>query len=151
MEDSIAFAKKFTEDVLSFFGLNAAVDATHDEEVIQLSVPSTHLNGFLIGHNGETLRSLQLLISAALRSADKEVCRVSLDVAGYKKQNEEKLIEKAKDWISRVRETKQEMPLQPMNAAERRIVHREVSESDDLMTESVGEGRDRHIVIKLAE
>ncbi|HEX5395287.1 MAG TPA: hypothetical protein VFW52_02995, partial [Candidatus Saccharimonadales bacterium] len=50
IEEAIQYAKKYLEDLLSFFGLNTDVYATtEDHEVIELNVPSTHLNGFLIG------------------------------------------------------------------------------------------------------
>ena len=85
MEESILYAKKYLEDVLSFFGLNTDVYATSEEDVIELSIPSTHLNGFLIGQRGDTLRSLQFLVSNALRNNDYEYHRVNIDVADYKK------------------------------------------------------------------
>ena len=66
----IVYAKKYLEDLLSFFGLNTDVQATSDGEVIQLNVPSTHLNGFLIGQHGENMRSLQYLTSTALKNND---------------------------------------------------------------------------------
>ena len=53
MEEAVIYAKKYLEDLLSFFGLNIDVHATSDDEVIQLSVPSTHLNGFLIGQQAK--------------------------------------------------------------------------------------------------
>jgi len=57
VEESIQFAKKYLEDLLSFFGLNVDVYATSkDGEVIELNVPSTHLNGFLIGNHGDNMR-----------------------------------------------------------------------------------------------
>ena len=67
-EAAIQYAKKYLEDILSFFGLNTDVYAsTEDGEVIELDIPSTHLNGFLIGQRGETMRSLQFLVSNALK------------------------------------------------------------------------------------
>ena len=57
MEEAILYAKKYMEDLLSFFGLNTDVYATtEDDEVIELDIPSTHLNGFLIGQRGDTLQ-----------------------------------------------------------------------------------------------
>jgi predicted RNA-binding protein Jag len=53
MELSIQFAKKYLEDLLSFFGLNTEVHVTSEEDVIELSVPSTHMNGFLIGQHAD--------------------------------------------------------------------------------------------------
>lgn len=148
MEDSIIFAKKYLEDVLSFFGLNTDVYATsEDGEVIELHVPSTHLNGFLIGQNADTLRSLQYVVSMALKNAEKEVVRVNLDIADYKKQRAHRLEEKAQAWLLEVKDTGQDMHLPPMNAADRRTVHRLAGEHG-LETVSEGVGRDRHIVLK---
>jgi hypothetical protein len=47
MEEAIQYAKKYLEDILSFFGINTEVRATSEDDVIELEVPSTHLNGFL--------------------------------------------------------------------------------------------------------
>lgn len=150
MEEAIQFAKKYLEDLLSFFGLNTEVYATSDDEVIQLSVPSTHLNGFLIGQHGENMRSFQYLTSTVLKNNDFENSRVNVDVADYKKQRAERLRERAEEWIRQVRDSKQPLDLQPMNAAERRIVH-QVAAEYSMSSESVGEGRDRHIVLKFDE
>lgn len=147
MEASIQFAKKYIEDLLSFFGLNIDVYATSDDEVIELNIPSTHLNGFLIGQRGENMRSMQFLVSSALKNNDFEVTRVSVDVADYKKQRAERLAQKAEGWVKGVQAKGEEMQLQPMNAADRRVVHRVASDAG-IVSESVGEGRDRHIVLK---
>jgi spoIIIJ-associated protein len=147
MEESILYAKKYLEDLLSFFGLNTDVYATNEDDVIELNIPSTHLNGFLIGQRGETMRSLQFLVSQALRNNNYEYARVNVDVADYKKQRAERLAEKAQEWIKTVKDSGKELPLNPMNAADRRIVHK-VAGDAGLATESVGEGRDRHIVLK---
>lgn len=148
MEESIQYAKKYLEDLLSFFGLNTDVYATtEDNEVIELHVPSTHLNGFLIGQHGDTMRALQFIISNALRNNGYEYSRVNVDVAEYKKARAIRLTEKAQEWINEVKESGKEKALQPMNAADRRIVHKAANE-EGIETESVGEGRDRHIVLK---
>jgi spoIIIJ-associated protein len=150
MEESITYAKKYLEDLLSFFGLNTDVHATSEDDVIELNIPSTHLNGFLIGQRGDTMRSLQFLVSQALRQQNHEYSRVNIDVADYKKQRAERLAEKASEWIAAVKSSGKPMDLNPMNAADRRIVHK-VAGDAGLSTESVGEGRDRHIVLKPSE
>ena len=151
MEASIQFAKKYIEDLLSFFGLNIEVYATNSEdEVIELNIPSTHLNGFLIGQRGENMRAVQFLVSSALKNNDFEVTRVNVDVADYKKQRAEHLAEKAGDWIKQVQDTGEPMDLRPMNAADRRIVHKTAAEAG-IASESAGEGRDRHIILKPTE
>jgi len=147
LEEAIVFAKKYLEDLLSFFGLNTDVHATADGEVIQLSVPSTHLNGFLIGQRGENMRSLQYLVSTAVKNNDYTYNRVNVDVADYKKQRAERLAHTAEDWVRQVKETGEPLELRPMNAADRRVVHQVANEAG-LHTESVDEGRDRHIILK---
>ncbi len=146
-EESITFAKKYVEDILSFFGLNTDVYATADEDVIELSVPSTNLNAFIIGQRGDTLRNLQHLISTTLRNKEAELVRVNLDVADYKRQRNDRLREQAEEWINRVRQTGEPMHLPSMSAAERRVVHQAVSDYGELQTHSEGEGRDRHVVL----
>lgn len=150
-DESIAFAQKYLEDILAFFGLNAVVTATYNDEVIELSVPSTHLNGFLIGQQGNTLRALQSLISGALRNKEAELTRVSVDIANYKKQRAEHLEEQAREWCQQVLGSGEALSLRPMSPADRRVVHQVISEYDSLVSESEGEGRERHIVIRLAE
>ncbi|MCA9337391.1 KH domain-containing protein [Candidatus Saccharibacteria bacterium] len=151
MEESIQFAKKFLEDLLSFFGLNTDVYATtNDDEVIELQVPSTHLNGFLIGQHGDTIRAIQFMVSTALRNNNKEFTRVSVDIADYKKQRADRLAEKVEGWVAKVKSSGEDYTLKPMNSADRRIVHK-VADEAGLRTESVGEGRDRHVIIKPSE
>lgn len=148
MEESILYAKKYLEDILSFFGLNTDVYATNSEdEVIELHVPSTHLNGFLIGAHGDTMRAMQYMVSNALKNNDYAVTRVNVDIADYKKARADRLAEKAQEWIKEVQDTGKDMALQPMNAADRRTVHKLAGEHG-IETESVGEGRERHIVLK---
>lgn len=150
-EESILYAKKYLEDLLSFFGLNTEVYATsEDGEVIELQVPSTYLNGFLIGQRGDTMRALQFTVSSALKNNDYEVFRVNVDIAEYKKQRADRLADQAKDWLEEVKSSGKQKDLHPMNAADRRVVHKLASEHG-LTTESVGEGRDRHIVLKPPE
>lgn len=148
MDEAVLFAKKYLEDMLSFFGLNTEVHASSDEEVIQLDVPSTHMNGFLIGQNGENIRSLQYLNSMALKNGNFTHARVNVDVADYKKQRADRLREKAEGWIATIKETGNSKKLEPMNAADRRVVH-QLAADLGVVSESAGQGRDRYIVLKL--
>lgn len=151
MDDSINFAKKYLEDLLSFFGLNTDIYATNSEdEVIELDIPSSALNGFLIGNKGETMRALQFMVSNSLKNQNYEITRVNVDVADYKKQRAERLAETAKEWVETVKSSGEPMDLQPMNPADRRTVHKLAAEYG-IASESAGDGRDRHIVLKPAK
>jgi spoIIIJ-associated protein len=149
MDEAVIYAEKYLEDLLSFFGLNTDVHATSDDEVIQLNVPSTHMNAFLIGQRGDTMRSLQFLTSTALKNNNYLFNRVSVDIAEYKKQRADRLREKAETWMTQVRDSGEAMDLQPMNAADRRVVHQLAAEYG-LISDSAGDGRDRHIILKPA-
>ena len=128
-DESIRFATKYLEDLLSFFGINVAVWSTIDDDVIQLSVPSTSLNSLLIGKNADNLRALQHV------------------VADYKRQRAERIEQKAEGWIQKVRETGESMILE-LNAVDRRIVHKLAEDYSDITTHSEGEGRARHLIIE---
>ncbi|MBR3236724.1 single-stranded DNA-binding protein [Candidatus Saccharibacteria bacterium] len=145
-DESIRFASRYLEDLLSFFGINVAVTSTIDDEVIQLSVPSTSLNSLLIGRNADNLRALQHIVSMALVSKKAEIVRVNVDVANYKKQRADRIAEKAEGWIKKVRETGEAMEIN-LNAADRRIVHKVAQDYSDIDAHSEGEGRERKIII----
>lgn len=147
--ESIEFARKFLQDIISFFGENIEVTAAVEEDVIELHVESSDSNSILIGRNAETLRSLQYIVSTALRNREGELVRVNVDIADYKKQHEEKIAESARGWIEGVRATGDSY-IAHINAADRRIVHRVAAEYSDIRTYSEGEGRDRRIVIAQA-
>lgn len=146
-DESIRFATKYLEDLLSFFGINVAVDSTVDDEVIQLSIPSTSMNSLLIGKNANNLRALQHIVSMALTGRNGELTRVNVDVADYKRQRAERIAEQAEDWIREVRVTGASKRLN-LNAADRRVVHRVAADYSDVSTHSEGEGRERQLVIE---
>lgn len=150
MEDAIVYAKKYLEDLLSFFGLNTEVKASSDDGVIELEVPSTHLNGFLIGQHGDTMRALQFVVSNALKNQGYEYTRVNVDVAEYKKQRADRLSKQAEEWVTAVKSSGEPMELKPMNAVDRRVIHK-LAQDAGLISESLGEGRDRRVVLKPSE
>lgn len=145
-QQSIDFAKKHLEDIISFFGVNVAVEASTEGDVIELRVASSELNSLLIGRNAETLRSLQYIISTTLRNSEAALTRVNVDIADYKRQQAEKLAEQARGWIENVRTTG-DTYVGNLNASDRRVVHQVATEYEDIRTFSEGEGRERRIII----
>lgn len=83
----------------------------------------------------------------ALKSKEFEVNRVNVDIADYKKQRAHRLEERAIEWLEKVKSSGTEMQLEPMNGADRRTIHKLAGEHG-VETESVGEGLERHIVLK---
>lgn len=145
-EESVEFARSYVEDLLTFFGVNVAVEVSVQDDVIEVSVPSTEINSLLIGRGAETLRSVQYIISTVLRNKNAALSRVNVDIADYKKQRAERLAKQAREWIEEVRRTGSSH-IEHLNAADRRVVHQVATEYSDIRTYSEGEGRDRRITI----
>lgn len=154
MEDQLS---DILDNVLGLLLLEGSYDIEEGEESFRVSI-ETKDAGRLIGARGESLDGLQLLVNqmvfrkmefsakGGLTSGQK---RVVIDVEGWRKQKEEELVKSAQSCGKQVLETKKEIELEPMSAWQRRIVHMTISEMEGVESESAGEGRDRHIVIKL--
>ena len=146
-DDAIALAKMRLEDLLSFFGINAKVNVCDTGEVVELTTDAAD-TAHLIGRHGETLRSLQYLVNQMVRLHTTERVFFSVDIAGYKKGRDEKLVEQAREAAVKVAETGESFEFPPMTAAERRVIHSAVTEMTGVTTESVGQEPHRRIVIK---
>lgn len=144
--ETVEFAKKYIEDILTFFDLNVEVESRIEDGVVVLSVPHSERSSLLIGRGAENLRSLQYLISTTLHNKNASTSRVNLDIADYKKQHAERIAEKARGWIDEVRETGKSKIIE-LNASDRWVVHKVASEYSDIKTHSEGEGRARHLII----
>lgn len=148
-KQSVEFARNYIADLLSFFGINVTVEASVQDDVIELSVPSSDISSLLIGRGAETLRSFQFLVSTVLRNKDAALTRVNLDIADYKRQRADRLAEQARGWIEEVRKSGSSH-VERLNAADRRIVHQVATEYSDIKTFSEGEGYERRITITQA-
>jgi spoIIIJ-associated protein len=150
MSDTLEFAKLRLEELVSFFGFNVQVAADVTDDGISLSIDNTPASPRLIGHRGDTLRAIEYLLNQMVKAHDGLAPRVVVDVAGYKEAQRHALEELARETGDRVKESGTEVELQPMNPADRRIVHMALREMGGVDTESRGDGRDRRIVIKPA-
>lgn len=143
------------DNVLGLLLLEGSYEIEESEEGFLVSI-ETGDAGRLIGARGESLEGLQLLVNQIMsrkvgeNSPAGEFKRVILDVSGWRKQKEEDLKIQAEAWGKQVLETGKELELEPQSAWQRRIIHMVISETSGLSSESMGEGRDRHIVIKPA-
>jgi len=102
----------------------------------------------LIGEKGQTLFETQRLLRAMLTKKIQKIFYLNLDINGYKQSKVEHLKRLAKELADEVFLTKEEKVLPSMSAYERRVIHAELSSRGDVITESQGEGIDRHIIIK---
>lgn len=145
-DKQITVVTKQLQDMVSFFGVNAPVSVNDTGEAVELTIETTE-GARLIGHHGETLRSIQYLLNL-MASHEGERVFYSVDVAGYKKARAEALAEKANKAADTVVETGTEWSMPPMSPGDRRLMHMALAERTDVETESRGEGRGRRLVIK---
>lgn len=143
---AIQFVKQYLEDIVAFFDLNLDVDVTVQDDIIVANIPSNERNSLLIGRGAETLRSIQALLSSALRNQNSALTRISVDIADYKKQHADKVAEQARTWIEEVRSTGNSKVLD-LSSADRWVVHQVTNEYSDITSHSEGEGRDRRLII----
>lgn len=108
--------------------------------------------GYMIGNRGRHLDSIQYVLQLMVGKMTEQDpnYRILVDVGGYREERNSHLEEMALQKADDVRILGEAVELPPMKPADRRAVHMALSEYDDIVTESEGEGRDRHIVIKPA-
>lgn len=137
------------DNLLGMLLLEGSYEIEEMDENFSVSI-ETKDAGRLIGARGESLDALQLLVNqmVAKKVGEENFKRVVIDVEGWRKQKEDELKVSAESWGKQVLENGQPLDLEPMAPWQRRIVHMVISETKGLSSESVGEGRDRHIVIK---
>lgn len=139
------------DNILGLLLLEGSYDIEDTEEFVKVSIDTPDA-GRLIGARGESLDSLQLLVNQILTQKlgkdSKEFKRVVFDVGGWRKQKEEDLKIRSQKWAEEVKSTGKQIELEPQAAWQRRIVHEVAGQIEGVETESIGEGRDRHIVIR---
>lgn len=146
MKDTI---KKTAEKLLSLLGVKANVDVVEDKENEAWRVGiETEDAGVLIGHHGETIGALQLLLGQLVYKKKDVWERILVNVGDWRERREETIRGLARSAAQRAKDSGEPQSLFDLTAAERRIVHLELAEDEDVRTESEGEGRERHLVVK---
>ena len=145
-QSSLDDAKAFLDKVLKSMNVGASIDINENDDCININLSGTKI-GVVIGYRGETLDSLQYLVSLVVnKNHDK---RVVLDAENYRHKREETLIRVAQKTAYKVKKSGRPYKLEPMNPYERRIIHSALQEYTDINTHSEGEEPYRRIVISL--
>ena len=150
LSDVIEFVEKYLINGISQFGITATTKTTLNEEIINVSLDTDH-NSILIGKNGQTLQALNELARLATSSKFKKRYRILLDINDYKDGKYDKIVSIAKRTAKEVQRTKIDASLEPMPADERRVVHQALGGFKHIKTVSIGDGRNRAIVIRYVE
>ena len=157
-ETTGAYAREVLEGILSRMGLEAYVTVQHStapgpdgepQHSIMLYVEGLDEEtvGLMIGRRGETLRSLQFLLNTIVNRVAGRWPQLVVDVGNYRQRRQESLESLARRMAEQVRATRRPLPLEPMQAYDRRIIHMALRDDATVYTESSGEGENRRIVI----
>lgn len=143
-------AKDFLRDVFDAMDLTVVIDLKYDEENrnIEIDLKGDDM-GVLIGKRGQTLDSLQYLVSLVVNKDVEEYIRVKVDTEDYRKRRKETLENLAKNIAYKVKRTKRPVSLEPMNPYERRIIHSALQGDKYVTTHSEGDEPYRRVVVTL--
>lgn len=152
MKEQIKIIKSLLGEILEKLTVEGEIHVIEDNECPQFIV-KTREAGVLIGENGQHLVALNHILRKLSENEFKknklEIIRFFLDINDYQTKKNEELKNLAKMTAQRVRYFKKEIELEPMTSYERRIIHASLTEYPDIITESVGEGLDRRVIIKI--
>ena len=142
--------RRFIEDVLTSMGISAELDIKFDEieKSLEINMEGPEM-GLLIGKRGQTLDSLQYLVSLVANKESEDYIRVKLDTENYRERRKKTLENLAKNIAFKVKRTKRYVALEPMNPYERRIIHSYLQNDKYVTTRSEGEEPYRKVIISL--
>lgn len=122
------------------------LDFNKDSLVVQINLPAEE-SGVFIGHQGETLSSLQLILSLIISQRLNQWYRIKVNVGDYQQRREQQLIVKADQSAQRAIETGQEIIIPGLNSYERHLIHDHLSHNSQVATESRGEEPNRQLFV----
>jgi len=147
--DYIFEGKKFLQDILNCMDINTEISIKEENNIINVLLTGQNM-GILIGYRGETLDSLQYLLSLIINKGhETEYKRVVLDTENYRLKREETLQRLAGKMAGRVKRSGKYIKLEPMNPYERRIIHSSLQNDPYINTYSEGEEPYRRVIVDL--
>ena len=143
-------ASDFLKDVFAAMNIIVVVDVKYNAENNEMKIDlSGDDMGVLIGKRGQTLDSLQYLVSLVVNKGNEDYIRVKVDTENYRERRKSTLENLAKNMAYKVKRTRRPLHLEPMNPYERRIIHSALQNDKFVTTHSEGEEPYRHVVITL--
>ena len=155
-QEVIEVGEEILKELLRKMGFDASVEAVYEEDlasegskrlVFNITNPDDESTARLIGRRGEVINAIQNLLRLMVSHRLKRWVNFAVDVNGYRAHREESLVKLAHRIAAQVRETGRGVPLEPMPARERRIIHLALKDDPDVVTQSIGEGERRRVTI----
>lgn len=148
-EKNLKKIKKITQELVDWLELPVTVEVKKGEEETVAVQLETDNPGLLIGYHGQTLSGIQLILSKMVYHKLGEWEKIVVNVGDYREKRQESLEKMAMSAAQKVKFSGEDFSFQPMSPVERRIIHLKLSDHPDVTTESIGESRDRRVVVKL--
>lgn len=147
--DNAERARVVLGEILGKMGFQADVEASESDEKISLEIKGPD-SGLVIGKKGQTLDALQHLVAkVVLRGKEPDGQKpIQVDTEGYRARREDTLVAMAHRLAEKVRESGRSVEVDPMTAADRRVIHLALREAPGVSTRSEGEGMDRRLIIE---
>lgn len=146
-KNASAVVKKTSEDLLFMLGLTASIEVEEKEEGFAVSI-ETEDSSLLIGYHGENLEAFQLILALMVSKKTGEFKRILVNVGDYRERREERLKELAARVKQEALDKNEQVAIPNLSSSDRRIIHLFLQDDSDVSSESVGEGKDRQLVIK---
>lgn len=141
-------ASDFLKSVFQAMNLEVKVIINVHEDMMDVELSGDEM-GILIGKRGQTLDSLQYLLSLVVNKESESYVKVKVDTENYRQRRRETLEGLAKNIAFKVKRTKRSVSLEPMNPFERRVIHSALQNDRYVTTKSEGEEPYRHVVVSL--
>nr|WP_272899231.1 RNA-binding cell elongation regulator Jag/EloR [Caldalkalibacillus salinus] len=136
----------FLEEVLAKMNIPAKIEVKEESDQWTFDVTGDKI-GLMIGRRGQTLDALQYLTNVVANRYTEDYVRIILDAENYRKRRKETLQQLSDRMAKKVITTRAKVSLEPMNAAERKIIHTHLQSYAGVLTESEGREPNRHVVI----
>jgi spoIIIJ-associated protein len=145
-EDVVSRVSEILDTLLGLMGVQGKVEVESDELPLGLNIKGDDL-GILIGRRGQTLVALEYVTKLIVVRRLKAWVPLVVDVGGYRKHRRDSLQKLALYLAEQVKSGRRAVPMEPMPADERRIVHLALADHPDVTTQSIGDGENRKVVI----
>jgi spoIIIJ-associated protein len=146
-EEIIAYIKEYIKEIGKNMKIDINLEVRNEDDIFNVTMVSDH-NPILIGKDGRTINSIQMLLRQSLANQSGMTVKVNLDASNYKAKKAKRFEYEIKNIVREVQRTKIDAKLDPMNSYQRRLVHSLISDFSNVTTESIGEEPDRCVVIK---
>jgi len=148
---SRARAEELVGNMLRLMRLSCQLHATEEKNTLIIDIETAGSDGLLIGKGGHTLSALEYVANRMLQRGTKKSPKIILDVSGYKRRRGDFLKNKALSLAEQVKAAKKQITTEPMDAADRSVVHAVLKADPTVETRSVGQGRVKSIIVAPAK